>query len=753
MGKDSTVSSRVLAWRGTAMRVRESLGLTERDIPMYVIMAVIAMESSGDPTKVGGQHLGLMQIGRKNAATIKDAGTPRTPSQFDGRNANVLPLGIHDATYTVANPELVAAENSLRHFCEYIDLFRERIGGDPYRMAMCWKAGPGAVLQFNEAVGGPSTVAALSEEGIAYFRAEENNSDGYLQDAARLIPEAQEKLGEAPTTTYSPTSGRAVTSYPATESPYATSTARPMTSALRKPGCKPAHERRYIAPSSARLELAQSAKTNLLQASEINYVQSIKYYLADLGQLARTGRPQYSKKAVTNIETFLQDVENDDNSGVARNLRAAFAFVPSNFVKPLEVFDVRQEFGQTRVRTLDGQRVTRRHLGVDLETRDPAEVARNLQTAQFVTGSSTPPRNLFGQKPCYAIADGEVITAGIVSKYGYCIILAHAGGVTSRYAHLAKIEVAVGETVAKGQRIGVTGTTEELTDSNGRGTGRPDHSAVTIPHLHFEIRVNVGALRGSPTSLTQNTQNIALDPAAILAQAPGPLDPPAVAKRPEEAAVEAGLAAQASLLLGAATDHGRLKSAEAYDAMAAQARSQAVRNMSRADYYTEQSRVAPISRNVQEQSVSLDPQIYAEYSAAPLAAGGTLLPASSTGIAGVAGIEQVVSTVRTDDQYDRQVLTQALEDRLVTLNSAITAAESIDDSNLRQRVTSERQNVYAQAKSAYDAIVAGSGTVVAKTVEQGGLSADLLQYAVGDLKVRLLQISAGETELTIEGTV
>jgi peptidoglycan hydrolase-like protein with peptidoglycan-binding domain len=58
--------------------------------------------------------------------------------------------------------------------------------------------------------------------------------------------------------------------------------------------------------------------------------------------------------------------------------------------------------------------------------------------------------------------------------YGNLVVIRHRLGVTSWYAHLSRITVALGECVVAGERIGLAGAT-------GTATG---------PHLHFEIRVN-----------------------------------------------------------------------------------------------------------------------------------------------------------------------------------------------------------------------------------------------------------------------
>ena len=62
--------------------------------------------------------------------------------------------------------------------------------------------------------------------------------------------------------------------------------------------------------------------------------------------------------------------------------------------------------------------------------------------------------------------------------YGNHIVISHAGGMESSYAHLSEILVEEGESVATGQKIGKVGTT-------GLSTG---------PHLHFEIKQNGSSL-------------------------------------------------------------------------------------------------------------------------------------------------------------------------------------------------------------------------------------------------------------------
>ncbi|HET9589467.1 MAG TPA: M23 family metallopeptidase [Anaerolineales bacterium] len=99
-------------------------------------------------------------------------------------------------------------------------------------------------------------------------------------------------------------------------------------------------------------------------------------------------------------------------------------------------------------------------------TRDPHH------GVEFVNESGT---------PVHAAADGEVIFAGpdeeaIYSPwqnyYGNLIVIEHAEGLFTLYAHLSKIDIEAGQEVLAGEKIGEVGST-------GTAMGS---------HLHFEVR-------------------------------------------------------------------------------------------------------------------------------------------------------------------------------------------------------------------------------------------------------------------------
>ncbi|MEV5972349.1 LysM peptidoglycan-binding domain-containing M23 family metallopeptidase [Streptomyces sp. NPDC051921] len=72
----------------------------------------------------------------------------------------------------------------------------------------------------------------------------------------------------------------------------------------------------------------------------------------------------------------------------------------------------------------------------------------------------------------HAVGPGTVYSAGDGGAYGNQVVIQHADGTFSQYAHLSSISVSAGQTVTGGQEIGLSGATGN----------------VTGPHLHFEIR-------------------------------------------------------------------------------------------------------------------------------------------------------------------------------------------------------------------------------------------------------------------------
>ena len=76
--------------------------------------------------------------------------------------------------------------------------------------------------------------------------------------------------------------------------------------------------------------------------------------------------------------------------------------------------------------------------------------------------------------PVWAPARGAVTFSGPDGSYGICIVIDHGNNIVTRYGHLSKSLVTVGQYVQRNDVIGHMGNT-------GRSTG---------PHLHYEVFVN-----------------------------------------------------------------------------------------------------------------------------------------------------------------------------------------------------------------------------------------------------------------------
>lgn len=113
------------------------------------------------------------------------------------------------------------------------------------------------------------------------------------------------------------------------------------------------------------------------------------------------------------------------------------------FAKPVRGYAINSPFGMRR---LPGA-AARHHDGVDIAAPSGTSV--------------------------YVAAEGRVLRTGYdAGGYGRFIEVVHPNGMSTLYGHLSRVDVASGERLVEGERIGLVGNT-------GRSTG---------PHLHFEVR-------------------------------------------------------------------------------------------------------------------------------------------------------------------------------------------------------------------------------------------------------------------------
>jgi murein DD-endopeptidase MepM/ murein hydrolase activator NlpD len=102
--------------------------------------------------------------------------------------------------------------------------------------------------------------------------------------------------------------------------------------------------------------------------------------------------------------------------------------------------------------------------------------------------------------PVHAAADGIAYPLPDYQFYGNHVLLQHAGGLSTLYAHLVRMNVGWGQSVKRGELIGWVGST-------GNSTG---------PHLHFEIR-----FAGVPVDPIPYLEGAPPEPAPLPAGWPG----------------------------------------------------------------------------------------------------------------------------------------------------------------------------------------------------------------------------------------
>ena len=98
--------------------------------------------------------------------------------------------------------------------------------------------------------------------------------------------------------------------------------------------------------------------------------------------------------------------------------------------------------------------------------------------------------------PVRSIGDGVVEFAGVQNGFGNVVIIRHNKSNETVYAHLSRIGVRKGQSVAQGDHVGAVGAT-------GWATG---------PHLHFEFRVN--GKHQDPLTIAQQSESIPVSAAA-----------------------------------------------------------------------------------------------------------------------------------------------------------------------------------------------------------------------------------------------
>ena len=181
-------------------------------------------------------------------------------------------------------------------------------------------------------------------------------------------------------------------------------------------------------------------------------------------------------------------------AGVAVLAMAAAPLTPSHDQAPVEALAAPEAPPMTAVAEPAGP-VTRliafnapvRNHGINSPfglRRLPGQAARNHEGVDIAAPRGT---------SVYVAAEGMVLRTGYdPAGYGRFVEIRHPNGMSTLYGHLSRLDVASGDAVEAGARIGLVGST-------GRSTG---------PHLHFEVRR--GARQVNPVKVMGRTFEVVI---------------------------------------------------------------------------------------------------------------------------------------------------------------------------------------------------------------------------------------------------
>jgi murein DD-endopeptidase MepM/ murein hydrolase activator NlpD len=198
------------------------------------------------------------------------------------------------------------------------------------------------------------------------------------------------------------------------------------------------------AAEAARIEAPRAAAAPAVAAVNHGGLSQVERVLASTGVDVRHLFAQFS---VTSGEggPFIPASHEPQSAGNASPEKLAALVKTLPVSAPLESYQLGSPFG-VRGDPINGH--SSYHTGIDLQ-------------APYMS-------------PVYATAAGTVTYSGYRDDYGKVVEIDHGNGIATRYAHLHRQTVSVGQRVAARTQIGFLGST-------GRATG---------PHVHYEVLVN-----------------------------------------------------------------------------------------------------------------------------------------------------------------------------------------------------------------------------------------------------------------------
>lgn len=590
---------------------------TPEQYPLALLLAFTDFESKGDPNvrsiRKGSpsQYIGLLQIGVLNAA---DA-----PTKWDYTELETM-------------PPVQAGRRAIKHFYHYMEKYKARHQYDPALMALVWKGGPKFTKDYKRILReqGKSAAdrflnsrwdgtASSYQSGVmaAYRKWKRRNLE---QEVSRIVaagPASYPSLPEG--TTFDSGVGTNTPSIPGQSFNPGGPTVSvqslppgPTGGSVRRnklgkiithagasvpSGCIPGQgggppiqspgATNGSAGNAQSDDVNQATQRNLDKLSrnylEKSFYDSLRVYTQGVYVRWRADNG-YTEGQYRKVQSFTEEVASGGET-IQQSLGVVFADAITSWVKPL-------------VNPVVGNSPWGKKRGSPAESRRPGEarsVLRDRETGEllyrrhFGVDYATLNNGRGKNQPCYSIAQGSVIRADASKSYGLVIYIDHGSGVTSRYAHLSEFKVKEGDVVQAGDVIGITGASEGTEYGNKPGW-QIQHDKI-YPHLHFELRVNVGALKGEGNvgGLRSNTYNISIDPQPILDVCPNPGEERPTLDPRLEAAL--GLRSQASALVASAKSSEVLLEAQrVYDESKGVIRDASLSLLGRGAFYENQAK-------------------------------------------------------------------------------------------------------------------------------------------------------------------
>jgi len=141
------MSDQVSRWLDIIQATKREMGLTQDSYPDDLVLALVEVESAGDPDahRTNSQFHGLLQMG---ALAGQDAG-------FEQRGRDTTEALLGDGRL------------SIQKFLEYQERYKSRHCYQPTRCALLWKAGPGTLRTVNDLLAQGLSLNAAIEKGAA----------------------------------------------------------------------------------------------------------------------------------------------------------------------------------------------------------------------------------------------------------------------------------------------------------------------------------------------------------------------------------------------------------------------------------------------------------------------------------------------------------------------------------------------------------------------------------------------------------